>query len=136
MGWTPDVLKLLSGPELLGAAQEVGKDRVGVRLTPYNSFLDAYDSQPKALMGAAVEALCARGVAYVHMVESRIKGNVDDDAEDHEVRIRNNRMASFWCMRGICVHDMRTAFALDLRGCACALNCGHGGTCGCGKALQ
>jgi hypothetical protein len=51
----------------------VGADKVGVRLTPYGQFLDAYDSDPRALMTHVVREVGKRGVAYVHMIESRIK---------------------------------------------------------------
>jgi hypothetical protein len=52
----------------------VGK--VGVRLTPYNAFLDAFDSNPLELMTHVVREVGKRGVAYVHMIEARVKARL------------------------------------------------------------
>jgi len=43
--------------------------RVGVRLTPENSFNSMADSDPQAHFGYFVEQLSARGLAYVHVLE-------------------------------------------------------------------
>jgi NADH:flavin oxidoreductase / NADH oxidase family len=64
--------------------QEVGAERVGVRLTPYGQFLQAFDSDPVALFTHAVRECSARGVAYVHMIEPRVAGNVDCVAREAE----------------------------------------------------
>lgn len=63
-------------------AQEIGAERVGIRFSPYGSFLDAVDSDPNALFKHAVKEASARGIAYVHMVEPRVKGNVDTEADE------------------------------------------------------
>jgi N-ethylmaleimide reductase len=69
---------------MLLSVQAIGKERVGVRLTPYNAFLDAYDSKPKELMNYVVTELGKRGVLYVHMIEARIKGNETVEAPEEE----------------------------------------------------
>jgi N-ethylmaleimide reductase len=55
--------------------------RVGVRLTPENSFNSMSDSQPQAHFGYFLEQLGARGLAYAHVVEgdmtARSAGTVD-----------------------------------------------------------
>lgn len=56
-----------------------GKNRVGVRLSPYGSFLDMGDSNPIALFTYVLQQLSARGLAYVHLVEPRV-GNAGSDA--------------------------------------------------------
>lgn len=48
-----------------------GADRVGVRLSPYGTFNSMRDSDPIALFTAVVQALDARKVAYVHLIEPR-----------------------------------------------------------------
>ena len=56
--------------EVVDAVVEVwGKDRVGVRLSPFGTFLDMGDSDPVALFTYVMERLSERGVAYVHVVQ-------------------------------------------------------------------
>lgn len=57
---------------------------MGVRFSPYGDFLDAYDKDPHTLFTAAAKGCAQRGVAYVHMVESRVRGNDDREADDAE----------------------------------------------------
>ena len=64
--------------------QEVGTGKVGVRLTPYNAFLDAYDSQPVKLFDYVTAECAKRGVLYVHMIEARVKGNTDSECTEDE----------------------------------------------------
>ncbi len=54
--------------------EAVGADRVGIRITPFTTFLDALDSTPYATHTYLVEKLNAYGLSYVHMVEPRILG--------------------------------------------------------------
>ena len=56
--------------EILDAVCEVWPaQRVGVRLTPENSFNSMSDSGPQAHFGYFVEQLSPRGLAYVHVLE-------------------------------------------------------------------
>lgn len=56
--------------EVVDAVVEVwGKDRVGVRLSPFGTFLDMGDSDPVALFTYVMERLSERGIAYVHVVQ-------------------------------------------------------------------
>ena len=50
-------------------AAEVGADKVGVRISPDNTFNDIDDSDPVALFGAVVKSLSGRGLAYLHVIE-------------------------------------------------------------------
>ncbi len=61
--------------EVVNTLAEVwGADRVGVRLAPSNSFNGMGDSDPHALFGYVVQQLDALGIAYLHIIEPRVKG--------------------------------------------------------------
>lgn len=53
-----------------------GADRVGVRLSPSSTFNSMYDSNPEALFSYVANALDRFGLAYLHIVEPRVDGNV------------------------------------------------------------
>lgn len=58
--------------EVMDAVVDVwGKDRVGVRLSPYGIFNDMGDSDPVALFTYVLQKLGERGIAYVHLIEPR-----------------------------------------------------------------
>jgi N-ethylmaleimide reductase len=49
-----------------------GKDRVGIRLSPVSNANNCpQDSDPQATYGALVQALDARGIAYIHFIEGQ-----------------------------------------------------------------
>jgi len=61
--------------EVTQAAIEVwGAERVGVRLSPSGTYGSMSDSDPQATFGYAAAALDALSIAYLHVVEPRIKG--------------------------------------------------------------
>lgn len=56
-------------------ANEIGPDRVGVRLSPFTDFLECGDSNPEALGLYMAESLNKYGILYCHVIEPRlIKG--------------------------------------------------------------
>jgi len=55
-----------------------GADRVGVRLGPSGTFASMSDSDPVALFSYAAEQLNKFGLAYLHLIEPRIKGSVEE----------------------------------------------------------
>lgn len=55
-------------------ASVVGRDRVGVRISPSSTFNGMSDSNPQALFGYVAERLNQFGVAYLHIIEPRISG--------------------------------------------------------------
>jgi N-ethylmaleimide reductase len=58
--------------EVVDAAIGVwGRERVGVRLSPYGTFNDMRDSDPVTLFTHVLAQLAARGIAYVHLIEPR-----------------------------------------------------------------
>ncbi|CAI5457806.1 unnamed protein product [Closterium sp. Yama58-4] len=66
-------------------ADEVGASRVGVRLSPYSTFLDETDSDPVGTYVGMVERLNGMGLAYVHFIEARVRGNDDMEVEKEAV---------------------------------------------------
>ncbi|XVF24647.1 hypothetical protein REPUB_Repub13aG0145100 [Reevesia pubescens] len=52
---------------------EIGADKVGIKLSPYSDFMESGDSDPKALGFYMVEALNKYGILYCHMMEPRMK---------------------------------------------------------------
>ncbi|MED6173409.1 12-oxophytodienoate reductase 1 [Stylosanthes scabra] len=52
---------------------EIGAERVGIRLSPYAEYAEAGDSNPEALGLYMVNALNKYGILYCHMVEPRMK---------------------------------------------------------------
>lgn len=54
-------------------ADEIGGDRVGIRLSPYADHMEAYDSDPEALGLYMMESLNKRNILYVHMIEPRME---------------------------------------------------------------
>ncbi|OIV94986.1 hypothetical protein TanjilG_22183 [Lupinus angustifolius] len=52
---------------------EIGAERVGIRLSPFADYAECEDSNPKELGLYLVNALNKYGIAYCHMVEPRMK---------------------------------------------------------------
>ena len=58
-------------------AKEIGKDRLGVRISPVSPAGDSKDSDPQPLFNHVVERLSSLGPAYVHVVEGATGGARD-----------------------------------------------------------
>lgn len=54
-------------------ANAIGADRVGIRLSPFASYMESGDSNPTALGLYMAESLNKYGICYCHMVEPRMK---------------------------------------------------------------
>ncbi|XP_042493007.1 putative 12-oxophytodienoate reductase 11 [Macadamia integrifolia] len=52
---------------------EIGADKVGIRLSPFANYSDAGDSNPEALGLYIAQSLNKYGILYCHMVEPRMK---------------------------------------------------------------
>ncbi len=52
-----------------------GGDRVAVRIGPSGSFNDMFDSNPALLFDYVARELNRFGLAYLHIVEPRVRGN-------------------------------------------------------------
>ena len=62
---------LLELVEAVGAVW--GPERVGVRVSPINPWGGMADGDPAGLFGSVADALSARGVAYLHVAETRTR---------------------------------------------------------------
>jgi N-ethylmaleimide reductase len=60
------------------AAAEIGADRVGVRLSPINSFNSMSDSDPDVTFGYVAHQLSERGLAYLPVVETDFAGATEE----------------------------------------------------------
>jgi N-ethylmaleimide reductase len=56
---------------------EFGADRVAVRLSPSSTFGSMSDSDPVTLNNYVAERLSVYGLAYLHVVEPRVRGSID-----------------------------------------------------------
>jgi len=82
---------------------ELGADRVGVRLSPENSFNDMQDSNPQATFNYAAALLDGFGLAYLHVLESdMISGQSRLDYGQIRAAFRGNYMAN-------CKYDLARA---------------------------
>jgi N-ethylmaleimide reductase len=63
-----------------------GADRVGVRLSPVNAFNDMRDSYPQALFNHVAESLNPFNLAYLHVVEAGMTGDVPPAFDFGELR--------------------------------------------------
>ncbi|KAJ6877791.1 12-oxophytodienoate reductase 2-like isoform X1 [Populus alba x Populus x berolinensis] len=54
-------------------ANEIGSDKLGIRLSPHVNYMESGDSDPEALGLHMVKSLNKYGIAYCHMVEPRMK---------------------------------------------------------------
>jgi N-ethylmaleimide reductase len=78
--------------ETLDAVVSVwGPGRVAVRLSPSGSYGTMSDSDPHATFGYVAERLNAYDLAYLHVIEPRIRGNDDVDPHDAAVSTKDMR---------------------------------------------
>jgi N-ethylmaleimide reductase len=59
-----------------------GSERVAVRLGPSGSWGDMSDTDPEGLFSYVAQELAKLNLAYLHLIEPRVLGNVDDDSKD------------------------------------------------------
>ncbi|MFZ6647247.1 alkene reductase [Undibacterium sp. TJN25] len=59
-----------------------GSDKVAVRIGPSGSWGDMSDSNPEALFTYVAQQLAKLNLAYLHLIEPRIAGNIEDEAKD------------------------------------------------------
>ncbi|KAJ3683204.1 hypothetical protein LUZ60_013431 [Juncus effusus] len=53
-------------------SDEIGSDRVGMRLSPFTDYMDCFDSDPESLGIYMVESLNKLNILYCHMIEPRM----------------------------------------------------------------
>ncbi|XP_050252936.1 putative 12-oxophytodienoate reductase 11 isoform X16 [Quercus robur] len=64
---------------------EIGADRVGIRLSPFADYMQCGDSNPKDLGLYMVESLNKYGILYCHMVEPRMKTGEEKCESPHSL---------------------------------------------------
>ncbi|KAF9880177.1 hypothetical protein CkaCkLH20_02131 [Colletotrichum karsti] len=60
----------------------IGPERTGIRLSPWSTYNGMRMDDPKVQFTDVIRQLNALGLAYVHLVESRIAGNADVERSD------------------------------------------------------
>jgi len=70
-----------------------GPGRVGVRVGPSGTWASMHDSNPEALFGYVAEQLNRFDLAYLHVIEPRIKGDREIEDGRPPVATRNLRQA-------------------------------------------
>ncbi|KAJ7949723.1 12-oxophytodienoate reductase [Quillaja saponaria] len=66
-------------------ANEIGAERVGIRLSPFAEYSEAGDSNPEALGLYLAESLNKYDIAYCHMVEPRMKTQAEKVESPHSL---------------------------------------------------
>ena len=61
-----------------------GPGRVGVRIGPSGTFNEMHDSNPEALFGYVAEQLNSLDLAYLHVIEPRVAGDVTKENGENE----------------------------------------------------
>ncbi|NJK39742.1 MAG: alkene reductase [Oscillatoriales cyanobacterium RM1_1_9] len=65
-----------------------GREKVGVRLSPSSTFMSISDSNPQALFSYVAKALNSFDLAYLHIVEPRIKGDRSIEDESNGLGVK------------------------------------------------
>lgn len=103
-----------------------GADRVGVRLSPSGTYGSMSDSDPQSTFAYAAASLDELGIAYLHVVEPRIKGT-ELIAEGEPVAVRHLRPL----FRGTLI----AAGGFDLAGAEAIVNSGDADVVAFGRAF-
>ena len=63
---------------------KIGPERTGIRLAPFNDFQGMGMKEPIPQFKDVTSQLSGLGMAYLHLVEPRVSGNIDRDVAQHE----------------------------------------------------
>ncbi|KIK34009.1 hypothetical protein CY34DRAFT_98680 [Suillus luteus UH-Slu-Lm8-n1] len=77
--------------------KEVGAERVGIRLSPWSPFQDMGIADPKPQFSYLVSQLRKYDLAYLHVTEPRVGGNIDVDSPPQS---SNDFLREIWCKEG------------------------------------
>ncbi len=81
--------------EVVDAVTEICEpSKIGVRISPDNSFNDIHDSNPQALFNYVAEALSLKQIGYLHVVEGGFMGEHDVDYDQIRQRFDGKYMAN------------------------------------------
>ncbi|XP_073315378.1 putative 12-oxophytodienoate reductase 11 isoform X1 [Primulina huaijiensis] len=103
------------GLEIVEAvSDEIGADRVGIRLSPFATYMECGDSNPEALGLYLVEALNKYGILYCHMIEPRMMPvGVKSECPDSLVPMRKSFKGTFIVAGGYEREDGNKAVAAN-----------------------
>ena len=73
-----------------------GGDRVGVRIGPSGTFNEMGDSNPLVTFGYVAGQLNRFGLAYLHVIEPRIKGDVTKENAEQDDAVASAQMRKFY----------------------------------------
>ncbi|KAJ4264379.1 hypothetical protein NW762_005577 [Fusarium torreyae] len=65
-------------------AREIGPDRTAIRLSPFSTFQAMRMKDPEPQFTHLISELKPLGLAYLHLIEPRVAGNVDKEVDDKE----------------------------------------------------
>ncbi|KAG1732873.1 NADH:flavin oxidoreductase/NADH oxidase [Suillus paluster] len=74
--------------------KEVGAEMVSIRLSPWSPFQDMGSSDPLPQFSYLVHELRKHNLAYLHVTEPRVGGNIDVDAPPQS---SNDLLRQLWC---------------------------------------
>ncbi|KAG2135252.1 NADH:flavin oxidoreductase/NADH oxidase [Suillus clintonianus] len=77
--------------------KEVGTERVSIRLSPWSPFQDMGSANPIPQFSYLVRELRKHNLAYLHITEPRVGGNIDVDAPPQS---SNDFLRQIWCKEG------------------------------------
>ena len=76
---------------LKAVSRAIGKERVGVRFSPFSRWQQTRPTNPIAQFGYLVAEVKKLGIAYLSLVESRVDGDLDVDSNDS-----SDALVSIW----------------------------------------
>ncbi|XWS26021.1 hypothetical protein CRYUN_Cryun27aG0117900 [Craigia yunnanensis] len=95
-------------------ADEIGADRIGLRLSPFANFNDCADSNPEALGVYMAKSLSKYGILYCHMIEPRMITQFESQkTKDSLLPMRKAFKGTFVVAGGHCREDENEVVARD-----------------------
>lgn len=67
---------------LRAVAEAIGPDRTGIRLSPWGNYSNMRMVDPVPQFTDVIQKINQLGIAYVHLLESRMDGNVDGEGSE------------------------------------------------------
>lgn len=65
-------------------SKEIGADKTAIRLSPFSTFQSMRMEDPESQFTHLISKLKPLGLAYLHLIEPRIAGNVDRDVDEEK----------------------------------------------------
>ena len=93
-------------------ANEIGADRVGIRLSPFADYMESGDSNPETLGLYMAESLNKYGILYCHMVEPRMKTAEEKSESPHSLLPMRRLLRVIFLLLGVMTGKMGTKLLL------------------------